>query len=725
MQSHARRRPAWPIALVICVLICCGGPARPYSVTLDPVADTWLDDDHHNYNYGTSYYLEVRADSTGPDASALVKFDISSLPSGAVITSATFMANYCTRTGFDSNDWLYIGVYAVEPSSSWPRPWVETEATWYNYDSSHLWDTEGCESIWYDREANYDDRIYIDYNTAFGYKSWNVTSRVQQWYAGTDVNRGWLMREESHHDPEGVTFYSREYSPGYRPKLVIDYTLLPQPDPMTWASVPSAVSTSSITMTATTATPPPITYYFTASGGGHSNGWTSDTVYTDTGLSANTKCGYKVKARDNDVPQHTTADSALVERYTLIPAPTGVHPSAPTATTMALAAAGSFPNLDQGLTGTQFATTDESWVGSWRANAATDTATGLTPNTSYTFKVRARNGDGIATAWSPSSPPIRTLAAQPGAVSYAPVTCQGVKANWSANGNPAGTEYYCEEVNTGRNSGWVTDLHWIATGLSTSTTYQFRVRARNADLVETAWTDLGLVTTRMSIGYVKTHLNPMLVVLEDKVITAVFNNGKLLFVQDGRGFGLIEGISGIAVRNPIASVPYLPGQIVTIRGQVTKNDPPYSQELILAANDIHSNTPQISPRTVLACSNRNCGGGSFGGQPGLIDNVASSPAQPSFGASMVGMLVRVTGKLNDGGLGGVGYFWVDDGSQLAGESNLGIRVNLSPLGGSYPPPLPQYVAVTGIMRCVVVEGPNDALYNIRELWPLAVDVVVE
>lgn len=542
-----------------------------------------------------------------------------------------------------------------------------------------------------------------------------------------------------------VTYYSKvdfsnwklaivhdNLSPGITTTVWTDFpdTTPPSPDPMTWSIQPAAASTTNITMTASTATDtehPPCSYYFTeltGHTGGTSSGWVANTFYNDTGLSANTQYGYKVKAGDSYTPRNETADSTTVYKYTLINAPTGVVTSNVQATSVSLSASGSFPHLDEAQTGTLFATTGGEWTGSWRSNTTTDTATGLTPNTVYAFKAKARNGDAIETVWSPASPSVRTLAAQPTPMSYNPVTCQGIQANWGPNGNPAGTEYYCQELTTGKNSGWITDAYWILTGLNTCTSYQFRVKARNADLVETGWTALGSITTKMSIGYIKNHSALPLIVMEDKVVTASFNSGKLFFVQDRRGFGRIEGISGIAVRNAPMGLPVTPGQLVTVMGQVTRNDAPYGQELIMVANNVHASGIAPESRIVFACSNKNSGGGNFGEQPRVFDNDAIDPAQPSSGANMVGMLVRVCGRFDDGGLGGVGYFWVDDGTALVDVSTPGIRVNLAPWGGVYPEPFPQYVAVTGIMRCVVVSTPGGDR-NVRELWPLAIDVIVE
>ena len=64
----------------------------------------------------------------------------------------------------------------------------------------------------------------------------------------------------------------------------------PTPNPMTWASAPAAVSSSSITMTATTASDPSgVEYFFdetSGNPGGSDSGWQDSATYTDTGLNA-------------------------------------------------------------------------------------------------------------------------------------------------------------------------------------------------------------------------------------------------------------------------------------------------------------------------------------------------------------------------------------------------------------------------------------------------------
>jgi hypothetical protein len=91
----------------------------------------------------------------------------------------------------------------------------------------------------------------------------------------------------------------------------------PAPDPMTWASVPAAISSSSITMTATIATDTSgVEYFFhNVTDPNHDSGWQTGTTWTDANLSVNTLYAYQVKARDqssrhNETAYSTTADAA-------------------------------------------------------------------------------------------------------------------------------------------------------------------------------------------------------------------------------------------------------------------------------------------------------------------------------------------------------------------------------------------------------------------------------
>jgi hypothetical protein len=95
----------------------------------------------------------------------------------------------------------------------------------------------------------------------------------------------------------------------------------PTPDPMTWSSVPTAISSSAITMVASTATDagsPPVAYYFDETTGGPGatdSGWQSSATYMDSGLTASTLYTYRVRARDTALNETawSSSESATTE----------------------------------------------------------------------------------------------------------------------------------------------------------------------------------------------------------------------------------------------------------------------------------------------------------------------------------------------------------------------------------------------------------------------------
>jgi hypothetical protein len=89
-------------------------------------------------------------------------------------------------------------------------------------------------------------------------------------------------------------------------------TTPPTPDPMTWQTLPYATGSTSISMTATTASDPSgVEYYFECTaGGGNDSGWRDSPIYEDTGLQPETQYTYRVQARDKSPNQNATAFSS-------------------------------------------------------------------------------------------------------------------------------------------------------------------------------------------------------------------------------------------------------------------------------------------------------------------------------------------------------------------------------------------------------------------------------
>jgi hypothetical protein len=286
----------------------------------------------------------------------------------------------------------------------------------------------------------------------------------------------------------------------------------PTPDPMTWATEPYELNTSQIRMVATTASDPttPIAYYFdfttspTGGPGGSDSGWIGSTDYTDSGLGTNHEYGYRVKARDGGYNE--TGYSSTSYDYTDIETPTGITFGTIGTTSIQARASGTFSGLTRDNSGLYIENETMGAGSGWKQNNNYWTSSGLSPNTKYGFRAIARNGDANQTKWSRTSASY-TLANQPGAAAFTDITETSIRANWTSNGNPAGTQYLCENTTAGTNSGWTTSTSWNSTGLTCSTKYGFRVKARNGTGVETGWTSLGSQSTLPCPDFCECDLN--------------------------------------------------------------------------------------------------------------------------------------------------------------------------------------------------------------------------
>ncbi len=213
----------------------------------------------------------------------------------------------------------------------------------------------------------------------------------------------------------------------------------PSPNPMRFAVQPTVVGETSITMTATSATDSNGVQYFfeCTAGGGSSSGWQDSPTYTNTGLAFETQYSYRVRARDKSAAQTVTTWSAIFSATTPVPDTT-----APTPNPMSFAV---LPRVlsDTSITMTAATATDPSGVqyffectaggGSnsvWQ-DSPTYTATGLTANTQYSYRVRARDKSNAQnpTAWSAAAS-ATTWATSRNLFSAGGITWNTTTANW-------------------------------------------------------------------------------------------------------------------------------------------------------------------------------------------------------------------------------------------------------------------------------------------------------
>ena len=175
--------------------------------------DTYISEANPLTNYGLSNTLETRTNG-GNQERILIIYNMSSLPSGIRIDSATQELYLYAASGATITPW---SVYRLTNS------WEETIATWESRDLVNNWITPGGDYV-----ATPHDGIIIDVTP--GWRIWNITQLVNEWYNGTYPNYGVIIFDGSGGNRERQ-FWSNEYAANtsLRPKLVVNYTDIQAP----------------------------------------------------------------------------------------------------------------------------------------------------------------------------------------------------------------------------------------------------------------------------------------------------------------------------------------------------------------------------------------------------------------------------------------------------------------------------------------------------------------
>ena len=176
----------------------------------------------------------------------------------------------------------------------------------------------------------------------------------------------------------------------------------PSPNPLTWQSAPAAIDGNTTIMTVTTATDKSgVEYYFeneTVTDGSHDSGWQASTTYVDRNLELSTIYTYNVKARDLSPRYNETEPSSSESATTtaipsdfIAPTPDPMTWSVPptadgTIVTMTATTASDPDGVEYYFVNTTQRGHDSGWQDS---PEYTDTA--LIPDTTYTYKVVARD----------------------------------------------------------------------------------------------------------------------------------------------------------------------------------------------------------------------------------------------------------------------------------------------------------------------------------------------
>ena len=209
-----------------------GAPARSSfsignskTVTLYPVADSTIRKGNKNANYGNADELEISLDSIEAlESKVLVRFNLEgAVPPDATVNSASLQLYMLDAGWADAVDIAAVLVLSK---------WSEDSVTW----------NSAPDTSWMYSEATIN-------SVADQYKTWSIpASFIQYWLDDSGQNYG---LELSGLDGDGFyrIFYSQEAAPddGFKPRLLINYTLPPPTPTDTFTFTPTATRTKTPT----------------------------------------------------------------------------------------------------------------------------------------------------------------------------------------------------------------------------------------------------------------------------------------------------------------------------------------------------------------------------------------------------------------------------------------------------------------------------------------------
>ncbi|NNE69456.1 MAG: DNRLRE domain-containing protein [Rhodothermales bacterium] len=185
-------------------------PNASYSGT----RDTKIKSDDENRAFGGDDNIEVDG---SPDYGALLAWDISDVPAGATILSASIKLSV-----FDPTNDTYE-VYALQ------RPWSESDATWREASNGVSWSQDGASGS---GDAG-SQVLGLLRNSGTGEATIALNESglavVQNWIDNPGSNYGFLIEDYARGN-DGIDFHSREASnSAQRPRLELEYTLASTP----------------------------------------------------------------------------------------------------------------------------------------------------------------------------------------------------------------------------------------------------------------------------------------------------------------------------------------------------------------------------------------------------------------------------------------------------------------------------------------------------------------
>ena len=217
------------LSIALAILLSANAISQITTVTLEPSADnTIFSENAGELSNGKGDFLFSGTTDDGHFRRALLRFDLSSIPEGVIIDSASLSLSVSKSIAGNMDAQLHVLTrYWGEGNSNAPgqegkgTDALPGDATWLHsfYDTSG-WETPGGDFL----SEPVASAVFGNTGSAV-FESTALTSNLNDWIANPSENFGWILIVNESVKPSAKRFYSKDYLTDIskRPKLIIHY----------------------------------------------------------------------------------------------------------------------------------------------------------------------------------------------------------------------------------------------------------------------------------------------------------------------------------------------------------------------------------------------------------------------------------------------------------------------------------------------------------------------
>ena len=220
--------------------------AHADNVSLTPSADTTLHEYFPDNNLGAQVHFNAGTTQNGPRTRGLMAFDVAgAIPSGAIVNSVTLTLEVIGQPvdgDAPSNFGLHrmlVGWGEGSGSGNPPllgRPALSGEANWnFRFAASTPWASPGgLAGVDFVTQFSSDTFIYgVNFSPYLFDTTRRLVDDVQLWLDQPGQNFGWMLLSQAENEVFSARRFGSREDPFLAPRLMIDFT--PVPEPGVWA----------------------------------------------------------------------------------------------------------------------------------------------------------------------------------------------------------------------------------------------------------------------------------------------------------------------------------------------------------------------------------------------------------------------------------------------------------------------------------------------------------